>query len=63
MTFILVFGTSTTYGAWDSEGGWVQRLTKYLDNKQLEGKEHPTDPYYVIYTEKIVLMQTPYFSS
>ena len=49
MTIILVFGTSTTYGAWDSEGGWVQRLRKYLDNKQLEGKEHPTDPYYVIY--------------
>ncbi|OGE37999.1 hypothetical protein A3B45_02515 [Candidatus Daviesbacteria bacterium RIFCSPLOWO2_01_FULL_39_12] len=30
---ILVFGTSTTYGAWDSEGGWVQRLRKYFDNK------------------------------
>ncbi|MEK7185884.1 MAG: GDSL-type esterase/lipase family protein [Patescibacteria group bacterium] len=30
---LLVFGTSTTYGAWDSEGGWVTRLRKFIDNK------------------------------
>lgn len=30
---ILVFGTSTTYGAWDLEGGWVQRLRKFLDER------------------------------
>jgi len=28
---ILVFGDSITYGAWDKEGGWVQRLRKFLD--------------------------------
>jgi len=32
---ILVFGTSTTYGAWDSEGGWVARLRKFLDEKTI----------------------------
>ena len=36
MANILVFGTSTTYGAWDSEGGWVQRLRKFLDQKIIE---------------------------
>jgi len=32
---ILVFGTSITYGAWDSEGGWVARLRKFLDKKTI----------------------------
>lgn len=32
---ILVFGASTTYGAWDSEGGWVARLRKFLDEKTI----------------------------
>ncbi|MFI5265146.1 MAG: SGNH/GDSL hydrolase family protein [Candidatus Levyibacteriota bacterium] len=36
MSNILVFGTSTTYGSWDSEGGWVQRLRKYIDKKIIE---------------------------
>jgi len=35
MTRILVFGASITYGAWDREGGWVQRLRKFLDEKTL----------------------------
>lgn len=33
---ILVFGTSTTYGAWDIEGGWVARLRKFLDQKVID---------------------------
>lgn len=33
---ILVFGTSTTYGAWDLEGGWVARLRKFLDQKIID---------------------------
>ncbi|MEK7558693.1 MAG: GDSL-type esterase/lipase family protein [Patescibacteria group bacterium] len=33
---ILIFGTSTTYGAWDSQGGWVARLRKYIDKNQIE---------------------------
>jgi lysophospholipase L1-like esterase len=45
MVRILVFGASITYGAWDKEGGWVQRLRKFLDEKTL------TDPnfYCIIY--------------
>lgn len=33
---ILIFGTSTTYGSWDSEGGWATRLRKFLDQKTIE---------------------------
>lgn len=35
MARILVFGDSIVYGAWDreKEGGWVQRLRKFLDEK------------------------------
>lgn len=45
MAHILVFGTSITYGAWDAEGGWVQRLRKFLDEKQF------SDPgsYFILY--------------
>ncbi|MEK7481915.1 MAG: GDSL-type esterase/lipase family protein [Patescibacteria group bacterium] len=32
---ILVFGDSITYGVWDREGGWAQRLRKFLDEKTL----------------------------
>jgi len=31
MPNLLVFGDSITYGAWDKEGGWIQRLRKFLD--------------------------------
>jgi lysophospholipase L1-like esterase len=30
---ILIFGSSITWGAWDSEGGWAQRIKKYADDK------------------------------
>ena len=30
---IWVFGASIVYGAYDSRGGWVQRLRTYLDSK------------------------------
>lgn len=39
---ILVFGTSITYGAWDSEGGWVARLRKYIDKEINRGSEEDT---------------------
>ncbi len=39
MAQILVFGASTTYGAWDLEGGWVQRLRKVIDKKVIETKQ------------------------
>lgn len=38
MANILVFGASTTYGAWDREGGWVARLRKDIDQKIVESK-------------------------
>lgn len=38
MVNILVFGTSITYGCWDPEGGWVQRLRKYVDRKNIQEK-------------------------
>ena len=39
MPRILVFGASITYGAWDEEGGWTQRLRKFLDKKALENPD------------------------
>lgn len=32
MKQILVFGSSITYGAWDKNGGWIQRLREYIEN-------------------------------
>jgi lysophospholipase L1-like esterase len=38
--FILVFGTSNEWGAWDPEGGgWVQRLKSVTDKKSLSQKD------------------------
>ena len=44
MAHIIVFGDSTTYGAWDSQGGWVQRMREKLDVKNIQGKH-----YFLIY--------------
>ncbi len=33
MAQILVFGDSIVFGNWDLEGGWVQRLRKFVDQK------------------------------
>lgn len=32
---VLVFGASITQGFWDAEGGWVNRLRKYYDEKAI----------------------------
>jgi lysophospholipase L1-like esterase len=41
MIKILVFGDSIAYGAWDKEGGWVQRLESFLYNKNpLKSSNH-----------------------
>jgi lysophospholipase L1-like esterase len=45
MAHILVFGDSITYGAWDKEGGWVQRLREFLDEKRISNP----DVYYLTY--------------
>ncbi len=34
-----VFGSSITYGSWDLEGGWANRLRKFLDQKNLSNQE------------------------
>src|SRR3989338_9595652 len=46
MVQILIFGDSITYGAWDIEGGWVQRLRKYLDKKVINSNY---EEYYITY--------------
>lgn len=40
MANILVFGASTTYGAWDLEGGWIARLRKWIDEKNIKEKKY-----------------------
>ena len=39
---ILIFGTSITYGAWDSQGGWASRLRNFI-NKSLISKGIKTE--------------------
>ncbi len=33
---LLIFGSSITWGAWDKEGGWAQRLKSFCDSKAVE---------------------------
>lgn len=33
---MLIFGSSITWGAWDKQGGWAQRLKDFCDNKATE---------------------------
>ena len=42
---LIIFGASTTWGAWDLKGGWVQRLRTSLDSKYL--KSSSSDLYFV----------------
>ena len=43
---ILIFGDSITWGAWDEEGGWVQRLKKDIDKKVIESNFDYYDSIY-----------------
>ncbi|MBS3073436.1 hypothetical protein J4465_01410 [Candidatus Pacearchaeota archaeon] len=45
MTRIIIFGDSVAYGAWDSKGGWVERLKEFLDKRFLLDK----DLYFLTY--------------
>lgn len=36
MSQILIFGASTTYGAWDEKGGWSDRLKQFLHKKAID---------------------------
>jgi len=46
MTQVFAFGHSITQGFWDNEGGWVQRLRRFLDAKSLE---NPDKYYFEVY--------------
>lgn len=45
---ILVFGDSITYGAWDSKGGWVDRLKQDLNQLYIETGDHINHCHQVI---------------
>ncbi|MFC1687516.1 GDSL-type esterase/lipase family protein [Patescibacteria group bacterium] len=45
MPHIIVFGASVTAGFWDPEGGWVQRLRSYTDNKALLNPKYHSRVY------------------
>lgn len=43
---LLIFGASITWGAWDKEGGWAQRIKSFADNKAISGdRENYTAVY------------------
>lgn len=43
---LLIFGSSITWGAWDKEGGWAQRLKGFCDTKAVESNY---DNYTAVY--------------
>lgn len=43
---LLIFGSSITWGAWDKQGGWAQRLKSFCDNK---ASESSFDDYTAVY--------------
>lgn len=45
MVNVLVFGASIVWGAWDLEGGWVQRLRKHIDKIAFEDDEFDCKVY------------------
>jgi lysophospholipase L1-like esterase len=47
---VMIFGDSITYGAWDNNGGWVQRLREPIDVKNLVNP----DVAYFIYNLGVV---------
>ncbi|MEA2003336.1 MAG: hypothetical protein U9O53_00050 [archaeon] len=50
MTHILVFGDSIVWGAWDSEGGWVDRLKMKINRNAIKAiRKNPESDYNVIY--------------
>lgn len=44
---ILIFGDSITYGAWDSHGGWADRIKEKLHQHAIEERADPTKTYQV----------------
>lgn len=44
-TQLILFGDSITWGAWDLDGGWAQRLKRYADSRAMEDQEPVTWVY------------------
>lgn len=44
---LLIFGSSITWGAWDEEGGWAQRIKALADKKAAESNYN--DDYTTVY--------------
>ena len=42
---VFLFGASITYGAWDHEGGWANRLRKFVDQKILSSEDEDYDHF------------------
>jgi len=42
MKQIIVFGSSIAYGAWDENGGWVQRLRSFLEDERMNDEGRST---------------------
>ncbi len=42
----LIFGTSTTYGAWDSQGGWAARFRYFIDQRVIDSNYKRSDFVY-----------------
>src|SRR5688500_9159458 len=40
MSILLAVGDSITYGHWDRQGGWAQRLRAFLERRSLERENH-----------------------
>jgi lysophospholipase L1-like esterase len=49
MTRVIVFGASITYGAWDLEGGWVDRLKRFLHERTISNP----DSHYLVYNQGV----------
>lgn len=43
---VIIFGASITWGAWDKEGGWAQRIKSFADNKAISSSR---DDYTAVY--------------
>jgi len=42
---VLVFGDSIAQGFWAAEGGWVERLRKHYDKRQIKDLFTPSEPH------------------
>lgn len=50
---IFVFGDSISYGAWDSRGGWADRLKEWIHQKNIKSHMENTEFYCPLYNLSI----------